>query len=93
MGRRRGCEEGEGVKKERVGRRRGCEQGEGGKTKWVEEGMADGGIYKERASKDRGKEKGNEEMKGRWSACGIGEFENGKSGKKKRGKERNVAED
>ena len=51
-------------------------------------GRRNGGIYKERASKDRGKEKGNEELKGRWSACGIGEFENGKSGKKKRGKER-----
>ncbi len=56
-------------------------------------GRRNGGIYKERASKDRGKEKGNEEMKGRWSACGIGEFENGKSGKKKRGKERKVGDD
>jgi len=55
-------------------------------------GRRNGSIYKEQTGKEHGKEEGNEERKGRWAACGMGEYENGKSGKKKSGKERKVGE-
>jgi hypothetical protein len=40
-------------------------------------GRRNGGIYKERTGKEHGKEEGNEERKGRWTACRMGEYENG----------------
>jgi hypothetical protein len=82
LGRRRGWEEGEGGKKKWVERRRGEEEGEGGKKERVgrKSGWKKELQYKERTGKERGREEGNEERKGRCAACMIGEYENGKSG-------------